>query len=108
MTPIPTGVIVMDKKWTKEEIAAKLATDDKWLIRGMLAIYERQTEDEKCSETTKEQNGVGFNGIDATIMSDFVKQWNTAGWLSTRQKALIRKKMAKYAGQLTRIANGGC
>ena len=35
------------KKWTKEEIAAKLATDDKWLIRGLLAIYAGQTEEEK-------------------------------------------------------------
>ncbi len=95
-----------DKKWTKEEVAAKLESDDKWLVRGLLAIHARQTEEEKATETTKEQNGIGFNGVDANILTDLVNQYKrTNGYLSVRQIALIRKKMKKYAGQLARIAN---
>lgn len=95
------------KKYTKEDIAAKLATDNKWLVRGMLAIFQRQTEEEKATETTKEQNGIGFNGVDANIMTDLCNQYKrTNGYLSPRQIDLIRKKMKKYAGQLTKIANG--
>lgn len=95
-----------DKKWTKEEVKEKLATDDKWLVRGLLAIHARQTEEEKATETTKEQNGIGFNGVDANILTDLVNQYKrTNGFLSPRQIALIRKKMVKYAGQLARIAN---
>lgn len=94
------------KKWSKDDIKAKLSTDDKWLVRGLLAIHARQTEEEKVSETTKEQNGIGFNGVDATILTDMVNQYKrTNGFLSPRQIALIRKKMVKYAGQLARIAN---
>ncbi len=97
----------MMKKWTKDEILERITADDKWLVRGLLAIHARQTEEEKAAETTKEQNGIGFNGVDAQILSDFVNQYHrTNGFLSTRQMALIRKKMIKYAGQLTRIANG--
>lgn len=94
-----------DKKWTKEEVKEKLATDDKWLVRGLLAIHARQTEEEKATETTKEQNGIGFNGVDANILTDLVNQYKRTNYFTVRQIALIRKKMAKYAGQLARIAN---
>ena len=95
----------MTKKWTKDEIKAKLESDNEWLIRGLLAIHSRQTEDEQNSEMTKEDNGIGFNAFDAAILTDFVNQYNTAKFLSKRQIILVRKKMLKYAGQLTRIAN---
>jgi hypothetical protein len=94
------------KKWTKEEIAAKLAGDDKWLIRGLLAIYAKQTDDEKNSDITKEENGIGFNAFDATILSDMAKQYNRTKFLSKRQLEIVRKCMKKYAKQLTKIANG--
>lgn len=85
-----------------------------WVVRGLEAIYERQTADEKEAEATSHHNGVGFNGIDAAILSSFAKQ--VKAWkakpegaryprpLSEKQLALARKKMKKYAGQLARIA----
>lgn len=94
------------KKWTKEEIAEKLMTDMVWLIRGLLAIYDRQTEDEKHSDVTKEDNGIGFNAFDATIMSDMAKQYKRTKYLSARQLLIVKKCMKKYAGQLAKIANG--
>lgn len=94
------------KVWTKEEIAAKLASDDKWLIRGLLSIYSKQTEDEQNSDVTKEDNGIGFNAFDATICSDMAKQYMRTKFLSRRQLEIVRKCMKKYAGQLTKIANG--
>lgn len=94
------------KKWKKEEIQAKLASDDAWLIRGLLAIFKRQTEEEKANDTTKEENGIGFNAFDAPIMSDMAKQYNDWGRLTKRQLVIVRKVMHKYAGQLAKIANG--
>ncbi len=102
--------------FTKEAIAEKLATDNNWLFRGILAIYARQTATEQASETTQEDNGVGFNGADANILSSFAKQiqqWNSAPAnnrrfntpLSQKQVELARKKMKKYAKQLAGIAN---
>ena len=92
--------------YTKEYITAKLATDDRGLVRGLLAIYARQTDDEKNSETAKEDNGIGFNAFDALILTDLVNQVKRTNYLSKRQIALVRQKMKKYAGQLARIANG--
>ena len=93
------------KKWTKDAIKAKLAADDAWLIRGLLAIYAKQTDDEKNSDVTKEDNGIGFNAFDATILSDMAKQYIQLKFLSPRQKIIVRKCMLKYAGQLAKIAN---
>ncbi len=62
---------------------------------------------ERGSEYLCDDETVGTWDVDAQILSDFVNQYHrTNGFLSTRQMALIRKKMIKYAGQLTRIANG--
>lgn len=33
-----------------------------WAIRGLLAVYDKQTADEKRTETTNHHNGVGFRG----------------------------------------------
>ena len=91
--------------YKKEFIKDKIANDDKWLVRGLLAIYAGQTEDEKVSEATLEDNGIGFNGVDAEILTRFAEWYEEKGWLSGKQLALTRKKMLKYAGQLAKIAN---
>ena len=95
---------------TKEFIKEKLITDQRWLMRGIIAIYEKQTWDEQQSEMTKEDNGVGFNGIDAYILSSFAKQIKAGRTLSIKQLAIAQKKMPKYARQLLTIAkeNGKC
>lgn len=103
------------KIWTKEEIQALLNTNDQAVIRGLLAIYNRQTADEKSSESTNHENKMGFNGTDARFGSSLAKQildWQAAPVkkfakpLSPNQLAKGRKIIYKYAGQLTKIANG--
>lgn len=89
---------------TKEFIKEKLLSDNKWLMRGIVAIFEKQTWDEQQTEQTQEHNGVGFNGIDAELMSSFAKQIQRGRVLSAKQLALAHKKMPKYSGQLLNIA----
>lgn len=100
---------------TKEQVQDLLQNNDRAVIRGVVAIYERQTADEQSSRTTKHQNGVGFNGRDAGFFSGLAKQileWQVASPerryprpLSPRQLASARRGIFKYAGQLARIAN---
>ena len=40
-----------------EAITAKLATNDRWLIRAVVAIFEKQTADEQESEETVKTTG---------------------------------------------------
>ena len=94
------------KKWTKDEIKEKLANDGRWLVRGLLAIYDRQTANEKAAGATVEDNGIGFNGADAEILSSIAMCYKTRNFISPKQLAIVQKKMVKYAGQLAKIANG--
>ena len=89
---------------TIETIRTKLATDDLWVYRGIVAIYHCQTTDEKSTQSTSIDNGMGFNGVDAPFGSSLAVQYLERGSLSTKQTACARKMIRKYAGQLLRIA----
>lgn len=89
---------------TPADIKLKLLTNDKWLYRGILAIYELQTPTEQDAQDTIENNGVGFNGVDARQLSGFAEDLKKYGDLFDWKKTLARKKMLKYAGQLAKIA----
>lgn len=96
----------MKKVWTVEEIKNLLETRVDMVVKSVVKIYEFQTETEKVSETTHLNNGVGFNGADAGILSSFAKQIQQGRNLSPKQFAIANKKIKKYAKQLTKIANG--
>lgn len=90
--------------YTKQDIVAMIETRDIAVAKGVLAIYAYQTAVEQSSESTCNDNGVGFNGADAPILSSFAKQLQKGRTLSAKQIAIARKKMVKYAGQLLKIA----
>lgn len=79
--------------------------DDQWAKRALLAIYRNQTAEEQNAGETLEDNGVGFTGIDAFILTSFAEHYQTKGFLSPKQMAILKNKIGKYAGQLIRIAN---
>lgn len=93
-------------KWNKELVRDFLKVSDAWVVKGVSTIYKLQTEAEKVSETTTEDNGVGFNSLDAELLSSFAKGINKYGSLTPGQMVWARKKMLKYSGQLAKIANG--
>ena len=84
-------------------------------MRGIVAIYNKQTDTERHSETTKVDNGVGFNSPGARLLSIYAKriqQWyktpeihGKTSPLTPGQFVVARFKMKKYAGQLAKIAN---
>lgn len=93
------------KKWKAEEIQHQIEHDDKWLYRALLAIYNRQTEDEKNSEVTQHENNVGFNGPDSNVMTRYAKRYQRYGMLYGSEKNDCRKRLLKYCKQLAKIAN---
>ena len=101
-----TTTTTATRTWKREEIEHLLETSNKMLMRSLVKIFEKQTEDEKRTEGTRHSNGVGFNSVDAQILSSFAKQVLRYGRLSDKQLSIARRKIMKYAGQLTKIANG--
>jgi len=88
------------KLWSKESIQKLLETNDESVIKAMLRIYDRQTQDEQVAQDTQDWNSVGFTGVDAEIMSSFTEYYNKWGKLSPKQMMLAKKKMKKYWKQL--------
>ena len=91
--------------WTKEDILDRLANNDFMVGKSLVKLYEKQTLGEQASHSTHEKNFKGFNGVDAGILSSFAEFYKKYDRLSPKQLVLARKKLAKYAGQLTIIAN---
>ena len=82
-------------------VKSKLSTDATWAVKAMVRIFnENQMADEKQSEHTIHNNGIGFNGIDSTILSSFAQQVIRGRSLSTKQMAIVFKKMPRYARQV--------
>ena len=91
-------------KITAFEIKLKLLSDNRWLYRGILAIYDRQTVSEQAVRDTILDNEVGFSAADASILSAFAEQLLKTGELAEWQIRKARARMIKYATQLKSIA----
>lgn len=91
-----------------DEIRALIEQDDIAVEEALLTIYDAQTDAEKSTRTTVEDNGVGFTGSDAdylTKMAEWVlhDRRNPPGQrLSPERRIWTRKRMRKYAKQLER------
>lgn len=99
------------KVMTKQEIINLLKTNDKAVIRAILVLNERQTEDEQMMGATTHSNGRGFSAAHAAIGTSMANFYEKNGYLSPKQIAYWRKETASgrmkieiYAGQLLEIA----
>lgn len=91
--------------WTAQDIREKMASDQKWLERGVLAIYKLQSSSERQELATLLKNQIGFNTVDArtgAMMAQWLEKGNhlTGKWIE-----LAHKIMPKYAVQLALLAN---
>lgn len=85
---------------SKEEMKKQILENDSVLYDALYKVYQCQTDSEKASDSTKEYNGVGFNGVDAPFLSSLAKSLEKYGSLTPKQTAAARKKMVKYSGQV--------
>jgi hypothetical protein len=77
--------------------------------RAVLVLYQRQTADEQVTSSTSHENGIGFNGTDAFILSSFAEQIQDSTYpkgrrLSPKQMGVARRKVQKYTRQLIEVA----
>lgn len=86
--------------WGKERIQDLLATNDAAVIRALLVVYRNQTSEEQVAHQTVENNGVGFTGVDAELLTSYAQQYLRSGTLSPKQLAITRNKIKKYWRQL--------
>lgn len=98
--------------YTEEFFRMKLATDERWVRRALIRLYQRQTASEQSSEHTRNLNQQGFQPCDARWFSRLAKYALRFPDrpLSEKQLAIARRPwrgapaIAKYARQLVEIA----
>lgn len=99
------------KTWTKAEILQLLQSNDRAVERALIALYQRQTADEKLAETTSHVNRVGFSPAHAQKFTSFAKQILRGYHLTARQLAFCRyvtngnSRIGRYWAQLVEVAN---
>lgn len=98
------------KSITKKQVVSfvrnQLGTNPAWAVKAMVRIFkENQTEAEQVTQITREDNGTGFNGIDAGILSSFSQQVIDGRSLSPKQMAIIFKKLPKYSSQVIKFSD---
>lgn len=94
------------KNYTINEIREYLKYSDRFVVNSLIKMYTLQTSDEQVNKATTHHNGVGFNAFDANILSDIAKQCIERKFITCKQINLVYTKIRKYAGQITKIANG--
>lgn len=92
--------------WTREAIETLINTNPLAVERAMVAIWKRQTADERVSDTTRHSNGIGFSGWTARSGSYYAKWVEGGRHLTGKHLDKARRIALHHAGQLTRIANG--
>lgn len=97
--------------FTQDQIKTNIQTNISWTIRTLEVLYSRQTTDEQTTLRTRHQNGRGFNGRDAEILTSFYnqiqkrKQYNNPVLLSEKQLHICQKLLPKYWRQIQEEIN---
>jgi len=68
--------------------------------RGLLVVWNNQTQDEKRDQTTKHWNDKGFAGNNARFGSSVAEQFRRKGDMSPKQAARVAKMLVRHARQI--------
>lgn len=91
--------------YTKEFIQEKLSSDLRWIERGVVVLFGRQTEDEQQTSSTVYQNGKGFTGSDSRYLTYISKYLLSGRHLTGRHLEKVSKKLPKYWRQIQEEIN---
>lgn len=83
-----------------EEFKAKLEGSPEFAIGALVKLYNYQTEDEQVAGQTVYDNSMGFNGVDARILTSMAQQYKRKSRLSEKQIPIVVNKLQKYSRQL--------
>lgn len=89
--------------WTRDLVRDWLRWDNFMVERAVVALFKRQTRDERANEHTIWLNQQGFNAADAAILTRGAK-WVLAGnRLDGKYLVEVRQRLLKYTRQLREI-----
>ena len=113
-TPMPKILKSTKDGFTIEVIRERISTNATSTGKALIALYIRQTEDERIIRETTDDNGRGFNKGDALYLTQMgalalANQRagsNSGGLIPGKELLKVRKRLMKYAKQLKDIYDG--
>jgi hypothetical protein len=88
------------KDETIKDIERLIKRDRDFACSAILTLYERQTEDEKESNSTIHKNNVGFNVIDAVELSAIACAISKTKTIDERAYDELKQRLPRYAKQI--------
>lgn len=81
-----------------------IAQYDRVARRALLALYDRQTEEERrYPDQAHQSNGAGFSEQDQSFLSSIARAALRGAEITPKQYEWMKKLLPKYAGQLVKI-----
>lgn len=82
--------------------------DEQSVLQALALLYSLQTDQEKFSHNTVEDNDVGFNAVDAGFLTSVADQMLIQNkGVSTKQFTLVKAKLRKYERQIEVFTESG-
>ena len=87
-------------EFEKSVLKKLLATNERWAKKALMRIYAAQTSDEKDCGETLHDNGVGFNGVDAKLLTRIAKWYAEKNYIGAGYMKIVHDRIPKYADQI--------
>ena len=91
--------------WNEAKIVALLETNNRAVEKAIVAIYNRQTADEKLAQSTRHDNKMGFSAAHAAKASYYARWILSGRSLTGKHLSDAREIAIRYRKQLLAIAN---
>ena len=105
-TTLPSASNPDPIQFTREYFNAKFDSDPRWVERGILALYRKQTAMERAIGATTDHNKQGFSGWTANSGTYYAKWILSGKHLDGRHLDRARKIVKHHCVQIIRIATG--
>ena len=84
----------------KEELQKLLCRSDAAVESALVRIYDLQTPLEKATDMSVQENGFGFNRVDAQFLSQYASMIKMGHHLTKDEVYIVRSRILKYWKQL--------
>ena len=95
----------IEELWTKEKIYDLLTSNNQAVLKGIITLYESQSESERISGMLNKHDGKGFNRFDFPFFREIYNKLSKGYSITQYELNLARNKILKYSKQLAYIAN---
>ena len=84
----------------KAELQKLLCRSDRAVESALVRIYDLQTPLEKAADMSVQENGLGFNRVDAQFLSQYASMVKMGHHLTRDEVCIVRARILKYWKQL--------